>query len=267
MRILFFIIVTLVLLSPLAYGSAASCDSSVDGRKNALVSISASLNVHSNISGVKIYLDTMFLGVTPLDSVSVEGGTHIMKSIHPDSRSWLQSSIVETVVVQAGEHLNRMARFPVVYRITSEPYGAEIRLGDSVVGRTPLSLPLTSEKAFVTFSMEGFDDETVPVTSETREVHVLLRSKTGSPSDPNSFLSLEQSKNSLPLYITTGATVVTGLAAAYMKIKADNYYGSYRQTGDVARLDHVRRLDLLSGISLAASQLSLLTLTYFLLSR
>jgi hypothetical protein len=230
-------------------------------------SVRATLSVHSGIPGVKVYSDTTFLGVTPVDGAKIDSGMHVLRFLHPDSRLWLQPAIVESVKVHPGEHIVRIANFPVLYHLSSEPYGATVRLRDSIAGQTPLDLSLQSEKTFVTLSMDGFDDETVPLTGETREVHVLLHSRTGNPADANGYLSVEKSKSSFPLYVTTGATVVTGIAAAYWKIKADNYYHEYRLTGDASSLDRTRRLDVVSGIFLAASEFSLITLTYFLLSK
>ena len=81
------------------------------------------------------------------------------------------------------------------------------------------------------------------------------------------FLSYEQSKNSLPIIAAAGATVIAGAAAAWTKIRADDLYNEYQQTGSQTALDNVRRLDLASGVSLVASQAGLLLLGYLLFSR
>ncbi|HYQ87120.1 MAG TPA: PEGA domain-containing protein [Bacteroidota bacterium] len=226
------------------------------------------LEVRTERPGVRVYADTACLGTTPLAPVTISEGLHIIHYVPPDTHSWLNPAVIETVTAHAGEHLVRTVTIPFIYHVTSEPYGATVRRSGSVLGLTPLDLRTASPLALVTVSKEGYQEASIPLTGDQREVHVLLHpSEGGSPAQPTAYLSGEQSKSALPIYITTGATVLTGAAAAYFKIKADNYYDDYRRTGDEGKLSQVRRLDVASGITLAASELSLFTLTYFLLSR
>ena len=63
------------------------------------------------------------------------------------------------------------------------------------------------------------------------------------------------------------ALVLGGVVAACCKIKADSYFDDYLLSGNPKTLADVRRLDTIAGISLAAGEVSLLTLCYFLISR
>ncbi len=225
------------------------------------------LEVRTERPGVRVYADTAYLGATPLAPVRISEGMHIIHYVPPETHSWLNPAVIETLTAHPGEHLVRTVAFPFIYHVTSEPYGATVRNG-SVLGLTPLDLRLPSPLSVVTVSKEGYQEASIPLAGDQREVHVLLHaSEGGSPAPPSAYLSGERSKSALPIYITTGATVLTGAAAAYFKIKADNYYDDYRRTGDEGKLSQVRQLDVASGITLAASELSLFTLTYFLLSR
>ena len=228
----------------------------------------ATLTVRTNIPGVEIFIDTVSLGVTPLPTTTIDTGRHIFRFIHPQTRSWLYPAMIETVVVQPSEHLERTIIFPTMYHITSEPYGAEVFVTDRLVGHTPYFLAATSTKEIIRIRKEGYEDVTIPLSPAETEVHALLRAL--SPTNPDQispYLSNERSKNTFPIYLTTSATVVTGVAAAYFKIKADKYYNDYRKTGDLRTLDKVHRLDTISGVSLVASELSLFMLTYLLFSR
>ncbi|OLD67660.1 MAG: hypothetical protein AUI33_10195, partial [Ignavibacteria bacterium 13_1_40CM_2_61_4] len=206
------------------------------------------LEVRTERPGVRVYADTAYLGATPLAPVRISEGMHIIHYVPPETHSWLNPAVIETLTAHPGEHLVRTVAF---------------RNG-SVLGLTPLDLRLPSPLSVVTVSKEGYQEASIPLAGDQREVHVLLHaSEGGSPAPPSAYLSGERSKSALPIYITTGATVLTGAAAAYFKIKADNYYDDYRRTGDEGKLSQVRQLDVASGITLAASELSLFTLTYF----
>ena len=56
-------------------------------------------------------------------------------------------------------------------------------------------------------------------------------------------------------------------ASAYLKSRADAYYDDYRATREGSTLDRVRHFDLLSGITLGVTELSLGYLIVELLSR
>src|SRR5437879_4571951 len=214
------------------------------------------LEVRTERPGVRVYADTAFLGTTPLGAVRIGEGMHIIHYVSPETHSWLNPAVIETLTVHPGEQLVRTVAFPFVYHVTSEPYGATVRRNGSVLGLTPLDIRLSSPLSVVTVSKEGYQEASIPLAGDQREVHVLLHpSEGGPPAQPSAYLSGEQSKSALPIYITTGATVLTGAAAAYFKIKADNYYDLYRRTGDEGNLSQVRRLDVASGITLAASEL------------
>ena len=65
------------------------------------------ISVKSDSVVMNIFVDTIFVGTTPLDSVSLKVGTHVLRFVRPDERSWYHVPVVETVSVSAGEHLQR----------------------------------------------------------------------------------------------------------------------------------------------------------------
>jgi hypothetical protein len=228
----------------------------------------ATLSVQSNISGAQVYIDTLFAGVTPLEQRVLEEGTHIVRYVYPDSRSWNHTAIIETLAVRSVEAIHRRIIFPVVYHITSEPYGATVHLNDSLIGTTPLFCAFTPVKGMITLSKEGYAEATVTLSADGGDVYALLHRNTQEMNGERSpFLSDGGTKNMRPVILTAGAAVLTGAASAYFKIKADGYYNDYRVNGDPGTLDRVRRLDTAAGITLFASEMSLLALSYLLLSR
>jgi len=226
----------------------------------------AVLTLESNVPGVRVMLDTISMGELPIYRKYIEPGKYVLRFIHPDYRNWFREVIVETVEVSPSENLHRRVVFPVLYRITSDPYGAVVRHHDTAAGMTPLTLAGASREP-VMLSKEGYEDSVLLLPAEAGEVHASLRAfnltELGGSSQ---FLSYQNSRDHLPVYFTAGATVLSGAAAAYFKTKADGYYNHYQQTGDQAAYDRMHRLDILSGFSLAASEIGLALLTYLLLS-
>jgi hypothetical protein len=228
----------------------------------------ATVSVKSNVAGAKVFIDSLFFGTAPLDSVKIIKGNHILWVVHPDERSWYHTTIVDTLYVSNIEHIERLINFPSIYHITSEPYGATVYCNDSVIGITPFILSTISDQQSIKLSKDGFEDVSIPLNLTTGKIHAVLQPLHGRQTEPSTlYLSGEPLKSSLPLYITTTATVVTGISTAFFKIKADNLYAEYKRVGDHTTLDRVQTYDTISGITLAACELNILILTYLLLSR
>jgi hypothetical protein len=246
---------------------SAQC-SAVSFFEDSLQTTGASVTFQSDRAGVKVYDDTLLIGTTPFNSVQVEAGTHIFRYVHPEERSWLYTAIRETVTLAASEQHTCVINFPVIFHITSEPYGAMIRSGDSVLGQTPLLVPSDSVGNIITLMKDGYETAEIPLYTDQQNIHIKLVKINGALLDEKAeYLSGEPSHSNTNIYIATGATVVTGIAAVYFKTKADSYYGEYRLTNDPRLLDKVRTYDTVSGISLAASEIGIFVLSYLLLSR
>jgi len=229
---------------------------------------SATLTVQSQLPGVRVVFDSIGLGNTPLEHVPIDTGTHVVFFVHPDDRSWFHPTIRETLTVSNGDRIERTAAFPPVYHITSEPYGADVRARDSLVGTTPMILTIGHPNEFVAIAKRGFTATRVALQPTDGEVHVDLQSVPGGGStQPSMYLSTQHSRNSLPIYLTTGASVLAGATAAYFKIKADRYYSNYQNSNDPAALDRTKKFDVFSGVALAVSQINFVALAYLLLSR
>jgi len=261
-------VIVLLMLSVVAGASPLIDDICLDGDSVTTQPARATLSIRTSLEGVRVYVDTLAMGTAPLESVSIDTGQHILHYVHPDGNRWLYPAVTETLFVHPSEHIERTASFQKLYSVTSEPYGATIQWNDSILGQTPLRIPLPSSNSMITITKDGFHAETIPLVSDVHEVHVALHPLEGEMGPSASlYLSHEQSKSSMPLYLATGATVLTGAAAAYFKIKADNSYRDYLRNGGQPSLDQVHKFDTLSGVSLAICEVNLLVLTYFLLSR
>ncbi len=258
-----------LLLSFRAYSGVIPLDSSfVQPASQDKSHASATLTVRSSPDSVFIYIDTLLIARTPIDSVIVQEGTHVIVAVHPDADIWEYQSMRETLSVHPSEHIFRTFNFPPVYHITSTPFDAAVEFGDSIVGSTPLLLVMNDDKKDVKVFKEGYEPASILLEAGRPEIHVQLTPLTGAVNTSRSiYLANIQSKNNFPVYLSTGTTVLTGVLAAYCKIKADSYYADYQRSGDPLTLNRVKTMDAVSGVSLAASEISLLVLSYFLMSR
>jgi hypothetical protein len=224
------------------------------------------LSVRSTQYGIHVYDDTVWLGTTPLHDVSLKTGNHILRYVGGEKNVWPTQTVVETLQVASGERIEKHISLPVNFHITSEPYSAKVILNDSVVGTTPCFFSLQNLPQMVMLKKSGFSDEVVLLTETTNRINVVLSPSSGQ-AENISYIVQESTRNDLPIYFTAAATITSGVAAVYFKVKADNTYADYRQTGNGALIQQVKNYDTVSGISLAISEVGLGFLTYLLLSR
>ncbi len=107
-----------------------------------LVSVSAQkkswLTVRSDSATFIVYVDSMLIGETPLDSVSINSGAHILRFVQPDSRSWFHVPLVETVSVSVEEHLFRKVAIP---RAMFSPHAMLIHANEKITNDSGSILP------------------------------------------------------------------------------------------------------------------------------
>jgi hypothetical protein len=228
----------------------------------------STLSAVSNVPGVRVILDSADLGVLPLERKAIPAGRHLLRFVHPEGESWFRPAVLETLVVDHPEDIRRQVSFLPICRITSDPFGAAVRSRDSLLGTTPVSMEVVPGRESITLARDGYEPLTLRLPDSGGGVYSRLKPLPGRADRAQPlFLTGEDGKDPLPVYVAAGATVLAGVGAAYFKIKADNYYSDYQLTGSPGTLDRVHKLDVFSGISLAASQMSLLLLSYLLLSR
>jgi hypothetical protein len=228
---------------------------------------SAPFIVNSRIDGVKVYIDSVAIGSTPLSGASISPGNHVVRYCHPDTSRWPVSVVVETLNVTSSTPVERTVTFPAVYHFTSEPYGAAIRIGDSTVGTTPMYYAGFLGGQVIVFSKPGYDDGSVLASAEGGEVYCTLSGGDGAGRERSSLRVSDQSKSLVPIIVASGTAVISGSMAAYFKIKADKSYDEYVATGNPGALTRVDTFDKYSAVALVASQLSVIALSYLLLSK
>ncbi len=238
------------------------------------------IDVTADPPGALVYLDGELIGAAPLriglDDVHDRGRDFVVLSVvGGDARRWFVPVITDSVRVPPGRSggdaggaiIARHYELPLPLRVTSEPAGAEVLLGDSVLGTTPLLTMVPRSVSRLDIRMDGYEPQSAMVRDGISAYRIGLVPRGTPAPDPRSPLLAEPGKSYAPVFIAAGSAVAAGAAAAWLKHLADRSYEEYRSTGDGATLDRVRRYDIISGISLAVAEIALGYLVIELLSR
>lgn len=247
--------------------SARAQNQTTDSDSARVLSSDGFLTIHSSIAGIKVFLDSQSIGEVPIERRPVSAGLHILRTIHPSALRWPTPVMVETLLLPSAASVERTIEFPDVYYISSDPYGATVVYGDSIVGTTPLYFSANAPARFLTLRKDGFEEAVMMLPSQGGSMYTNLHQKAGSGyRDSPLMVSGEQTKSLVPILLVSGTAIMAGRTAAYFKIQADKKYDEYRSTGNPAALDHVHELDTYSAVALVTCQLSIIALSYILFS-
>jgi hypothetical protein len=227
-------------------------------------SANAFFSIHADGRPLRVYIDTAELGTTPLDSVPVRPGLHLLRCMPLDSLRWAAVFYSESLAVAGGEQIRRTIPSPEPRRIESCPFGAQVLVDGRPAGETPLEI-MAGGTMPIAFSRHYYESGSAMVGGDTLLVLTALRGLPDAPRSP--YLSEERFRNPAPIYLTAGAAILTGAAAAYFKLKADGEYADYRLNGTPGALEEVHRNDNRAGVALVLCQVNLLGLAYLLFSR
>jgi hypothetical protein len=240
------------------------------------------LGITTDPPGALVYLDSILLGRSPLvvrlpePSRARAGAASILTISGGEPGRWFAPVATDTlrpggggagIAGGGGDTMALHYSLPVAARITSDPPGADVVLGDSLLGSTPLFASLPRSVSTVRLRKAGYREESVLIDPATFNYRVGLVRQDSAGMIAESPLAGLAGEGSTKLVIAGIATVAAGTAAALLKQKADTYYQDYQDTGDPATLDRVRRLDLASAIALAVAEIGIGYLVIELLSR
>lgn len=211
------------------------------------------LTIESEISNVKIFIDDS-LEYDYQKEIILSPGEHKI-IIQENSDRWDAKTIVENISIEKCEHKKIVFSTKSEVFIDSNPQDASVFYSDSLLGFTPLLL--SSYYSNLTLKKNGYQDVDIFIFGIDP---LLVKMNYTGLGQKDKFFDTAISK------ILVGSFIVLGATSAYFKVKADNRYDEYLKTGQRQLLDDTNRFDLISGISIAATQINLGVLIYFLLS-
>lgn len=228
---------------------------------------SGRLTVQSVPAGAEVYVNKKFVGNTPLQDLKVESGSVHVRVVYPSARAWNAIEKVDTLFIYEGQRTLFEADLGVTLSLNSVPGGAEVMGNSQKLGRTPLFWRGSSLRDLV-LTKDGYEEEAVSVSHLVKSAPLVrMKPDRFGTVDPEvlSPSSLNGGADRLPVYLSASAMILSGIAAAYLKDKADREFEIYERTLNPENRVATQRLDRQSGVAFSITQISFAALAYFLL--
>ena len=228
------------------------------------------VSVTTDPSGADLFLDSLYLGKTPLVNVVVPAGTHAVRVVYPSAFSWNALAKVETVHVAAESHLNRIIELGTHAVITTDPEGGRVMYQGVELGRTPLFLRRSAKvTGELTVEKEGYIPQKVLLAAARPSTSIRLQAMPetlahASPEILPANYDLSGTDNWVT-YTSVSSMIVSGVLSAHFKHQANKDFDAYLLTKDPALLNSTRRLDNWAAVTFVLTQVSFAVLTYVLL--
>ncbi len=220
------------------------------------------LNINSETQGASVYIDSEFVGVTPISNFKVKAGTHTLKVKNPKTTDWLEQDVVQQIEIKENDTLNLFIEFEKFIKINSNPFLADILLGDSTIGTTPAIFKLKDllgKKLKMT--KNGFNEVEIYIDGKTPKIEVNL-----TPKDVSELELRVEPKNKLTKVLPIASiSLITGAFSVYFKTQADKLYDEYTRSGDAEKLNTMKTYDKIAGITLIAFELTTILSIYLLI--
>ncbi|CUS96301.1 PEGA domain-containing protein [Candidatus Chrysopegis kryptomonas] len=220
------------------------------------------LNIDSEIHGASVFIDSQYVGLTPISNFKIKPGTYALKLKNPQIADWLEQDVVQKVEVKAGDTLNLFITFEKFIKINSIPFSAEILLGDSVIGLTPSVFKL--REIFgkrLRIKKQGYDEAEILIDGKTTKFEINLVPKKEAEAE---LRTERRSRLNVALPIA-GISLANGILSIYFKSKADALYNEYVSTGDPEKLNKMKQYDKIAGITLVIFELTAIIAIYTLM--
>ncbi|MBM2840565.1 MAG: hypothetical protein HW412_1093 [Bacteroidetes bacterium] len=228
----------------------------------------SNITIQSIPESAYVMLDGKLVGSATITIDSINPGLHVLTLQHRNVESWLTEPVSDTVRLEDGETKVLRYNLDRRYFVTSSPFGAEVVVDDSVIGTTPITMTSAFVRRPITLRKQGYEPASINL-SDDPFVSASLNKLWQNDGNMDSYFRESSHAGSKPigLYISGAATVLSGVAAAYFKVKADDKYQQFLQTRDTNLRSQTNRLDTAAGIAIAATQIWLGLFTYFILSQ
>lgn len=228
------------------------------------------LSVETNIENAKVFIDTMFIGLTPVRDYEIPEGDYIIKVFNPKApKTWESENVVFNTYLSTDTTIT--IRFNYYYYFNTTPFDAEVFKNDTALGNTPLRFFRDHEMTGnLIFRKKNYRDYVFDLGTYDFEkgADIKLQSKgTETINDvvyKNRGTQFNTKRSLWTIAALSGAAILTGYFAIDFKNKANDEYANYLLSGNTAMLDNSRTNDKYFAISLVLMQAAVGGLIYFL---
>jgi hypothetical protein len=122
----------------------------------------AYLSVNSQLAPLPVYLDSVRIGMTPLQNYTIQPGPHVLVVPSPCGLVWNESGYVQPFSAEPGQRYNFEPFFTRNIFINSVPYGAHVLIDNKLRGYTPLMIAAVPQ--YIRIEKEGYEPQDIDVT-------------------------------------------------------------------------------------------------------
>jgi len=232
---------------------------------------SANLSIFATPLNVKVRLNAVVLGNTPLLNVKLNPGVYLIEAIAAEPGIWYNTNISKEIQLYAGQDTAVYFQFPTMVKINSIPFHAQLTYENRFIGHTPLFIDFGQFRG-KELLLEKTGYKTTPFILSTAKSQLFSLEPLDfatTMEEENSFLySLLHTRIKSKFLFLTG-TVVTHWLAFYLKNLADDNYARYQMTGNPQLMqkywENTQKYDRWSDISIGISYAFLGGLIYTVL--
>lgn len=214
----------------------------------------SNLTVNSDIENVDVFIDDSLSGSGKNVIVDVAEGMHQIE-VKENNYRWDSKSFNERVNIEFCNDTILNFYFLSDVLLNSQPGNASVFSGDSLIGYTPLHIPMGLQN--ITLKKNGYESKHINY-SDFDALKPVEMNFTGEYEDGTFF-------NKTLFKILLGSMLALGAATAYFKLEADKYFDDYQFSGDHSLLDKTHQYDLISGVSFVALQINFGLIIYYFL--
>ena len=215
----------------------------------------AELIIESDIEGVEIFINNRSVGVGSPFSIKLETGDYVI-TVNENSDRWDAGSFTDSLHITNCNDIKLNYYFRSEVLLDTEPQNVSVFSNDSLIGFTPLFIPIDLEK--ITLQKPGYlEKEALP--DEIYSSHKITLNYIGEEQKESFF-------EGTLFKLLVGSAVLLGASTAYVKLEADKKFDEYLITGDKELLDQTNKLDVISGATFVAMQINFGFILYLFLT-
>jgi hypothetical protein len=227
------------------------------------------INITSNVDGVLIFIDTLYIGRTPVKNYIIKPGDYTLKGIRNDVSIWDKEISKTQLLIKPHDSVTISLNFRNILKVVTEPENARILLNDIFVGYSPLTVLYKNDDT-LKIGKNNYESEIIPLYDVKDEIlkvklrpkYILIEKQGVHVNDDMKVKNVEHNKT---FYYLLGGGLAFGTFAVISKNKADKYEADYNNNPSEDLKRSIRLFDTLSNISLAIFEACFFTLSYLLI--
>ncbi len=207
------------------------------------------LTISSNSPDAGIFINGKLVGQTSV-ILQVEQHKKYAISIKEDILQY-NSQIINDTIHVSDTNINKHYTFKKSKYLTTYPSNVTVQRNNQIIGKTPLFLNDISGN--ILLFKTGYSSQSISY-AQINNIPIRL--------EPVKIQKEVKFTDTIWFKVFLGSAVVLGGTAAYYKIRADDNYDSYLQTGNQAFKDKTDDYDMISGIAFGLLQINFGYLIY-----